>query len=89
MYEPGEQSGWHTHPGIHAVAVVSGVLSVYGDQCRLQTFELERAYVGGQQLHLVRNDGDTPVTMAVTYLSPSAPGTSTQHLTPPTGCGIG
>lgn len=89
VYEPGEQSGWHTHPGIHAVAVLSGVLSVYDDQCRLQTFEPGRPYVGGQQLHLVRNEGDVPVTMAVTYLSPSAPGTSTKQLARPDGCGVG
>ena len=88
VYEPREQSGWHTHPGIHAVSVLSGVLSVYDEQCRLQTFEPGRPYVGGQQLHLVRNDGETPVTMAVTYLGPSAPGTSTRHLPPPAGCSI-
>ena len=94
VYGPGEQSGWHTHPGIHAVAVLSGVLSVYDDQCRLQTFEAGRPYVGGQQPHLVRNETDAPVVMAVTYLSPAAPGTSTQHsgtehLPPPAGCSIG
>ncbi len=94
VYGPGEQSGWHTHPGIHAVSVLSGVLTVYDDQCRLQTFEPGRPYVGGQQPHLVRNESDAPVVMAVTYLSPAAPGTSTQHsgtvhLPPPTGCSIG
>lgn len=89
VYGPGEQSGWHTHPGIHAVAVLSGVLTVSDDQCRLQTFEPGRPYVGGQQSHLVRNGTDAPVVMAVTYLSPAAPGTSTVNLPPPTGCSIG
>jgi len=89
VYGPGDQSGWHTHTGIHAVAVLSGVLTVYDEQCRLQTFEPGRPYVGGQQPHLVRNETDTPVVMAVTYLSPGAPGTSTVHLAPPAGCSIG
>ncbi len=89
VYGPGEQSGWHSHPGIHAVAVLSGVLSVYDDQCRLQTFEPGRPYVGGQQPHLVRNESSEPVVMAVTYLSPAAPGTATQHVAPPAGCSIG
>lgn len=89
VYGPGEQSGWHAHSGIHAVAVVSGVLTVYDDQCRLETFEPGRPYIGGQHPHLVRNETDAPVVMAVTYLSPTAPGTSTVHLAPPTGCSIG
>lgn len=89
VYEPGQDSGWHTHPGIHAVAVLSGVLTVYDAQCRPQTFEPGRPYVGGQELHLARNETGSPVQMTVTYLRPSAPTASTTHLAPPAGCTIG
>ena len=89
VYEPGEHSGWHAHSGIHAVAVLSGVLTVYDDQCQPQRFEPGRPYVGGQQPHLVRNETDAPVTMAVTYLSPSRPATSSMHLAGPAGCAAG
>ena len=89
VYGPGEESGWHQHPGIHAVTVLSGALTVYDGQCQSQTYEPGRPYVGGQQAHLVRNQGDTPATMAVTYVSPSKPGAPTQHLPPPAGCTIG
>ena len=86
VYDAGEDSGWHSHPGIHAVAVISGTLTVYDSQCQRQTFEPGRPYVGGQQPHLVRNEGDGPVTMAVTFLNPSTPTRSTEHLAPPAGC---
>ena len=86
VYGAGEDSGWHTHSGIHAVAVLSGVLTVYDGQCRPQTFGPGRPYVGGQDLHLVRNETAVPVEMAVTYLSPSHGGGPTQRLPAPSGC---
>lgn len=89
VYEPGQSSGWHDHPGVHAVAVLSGALTVYDRDCRRQTFVPGRPYVGGQQPHLVRNEDDAPVTMIVTYLNPSAPTNSTEHVAGPAGCQVG
>lgn len=86
VYAPGEESGWHSHSGIHAVAVLSGALTVYDAECRPQTFEAGRPYVGGQQAHLVRNEGEVPVVMAVTYLSPSSGNDPTRRLPAPAGC---
>ena len=86
VYAPGEDSGWHSHSGIHAVTVLSGVLTVYDGLCRPQTFEPGRPYVGGQELHLVRNETAAPVEMAVTYLSPAHGGGPTQRLPTPAGC---
>ena len=86
VYEPGHDSGWHTHPGIHAVAVLSGALTVYDVDCRATTYGPGRPYVGGQALHLVRNESSAPAEMTVTYLNPPEPGDSTQHLAAPTGC---
>jgi quercetin dioxygenase-like cupin family protein len=73
VYEPGQSSGWHQHSGIHAVAVLSGVLTVYDVGCHAETFEPGRPYVGGQQPHFVANETDAPVTMAVTYMATSGP----------------
>ena len=89
VYGAGEDSGWHSHPGIHAVAVISGALTVYDSQCRRETFEPGRPYVGGQEPHLVRNESDAPVTLAVTFLNPSTPSGSTERLAPPAGCTAG
>ncbi len=86
VYDPGHDSGWHSHPGIHAVAVISGELTVYDGQCRPTTYGPGRPYVGGRELHLVRNEAAVPVEMSVTYLSPSVATESTRRLTPPAGC---
>ena len=90
VYGAGDDSGWHSHSGIHAVTVLTGVLTVYDGQCRPQTFEPGRPYVGGQDVHLVRNETAAPVEMAVTYLSPSTGGGGlTQRLPAPAGCTVG
>lgn len=85
VYEPGQASGWHSHPGIHAVSVTSGVLTVHVTGCPTRTFEPGRPYVGGQEAHMVANETDAPVTMTVTYLNPSSP-PSPEHRTSPTPC---
>ena len=87
VYAPGEASGWHSHSGIHAVAVLSGTLTVYDGQCRPTTYQPGQPYVGGQELHLVRNEGEAPVVMAVTYLAPSTGNAPTRQLPAPPGCG--
>ena len=85
VYEPGQTSGWHSHPGIHAVSVTSGVLTVHVSGCPTRTFEPGRPYVGGQEPHLVANETDAPVTMTVTYLNPSSPPTP-EHRPAPIAC---
>ena len=85
VYEPGQTSGWHSHPGIHAVSVTSGVLTVHASGCPTRTYEPGRPYVGGQQPHMVANETDAPVTMTVTYLNPSSP-PNPEPRTTPTAC---
>lgn len=79
VYEAGENSGWHRHTGIHAVAVLSGTLTIYDRQCNAQLVVPGRPYVGGQELHLARNETSVPVEMVVTYLSPAGAANSTLH----------
>jgi quercetin dioxygenase-like cupin family protein len=89
VYEPGQQSGWHAHTGIHAVAVLSGTVTVYDSGCRAETFGPGRPYVGGQEPHLVRNETEEPVVMSVTYLAPSDHAASSRKVAPPAGCPVG
>jgi len=85
-YEPGQTSGWHLHRGIHAVAVISGSLTVYDQNCVATTYGPGEAYIGGQMLHLVRNEGTEPATMVVTYFNPINPGPA--PVAPPAPCDI-
>ena len=86
VYEAGKDSGWHAHAGIHAVAVLSGTLTIYDEGCRRETFGPGQSYVGGQANHLVRNETAAPVDMVVTYMNPAGPHESNRQMAPPAGC---
>lgn len=76
-YGPGESSGWHLHPGLHLVSILSGTLTVYGADCQPHTFGPGQPYMGGDELHVARNETDAPLEMAVTYVV--RPGQAMQH----------
>ena len=80
-YVPGQTSGWHSHPGLHLVSVVSGTLTVYGPDCQARSYGPGEPYIGGDRVHLARNEGEVPVEMGVTYLS--KPGQSMAHFRVP------
>jgi quercetin dioxygenase-like cupin family protein len=86
VYLPGQRSGWHAHSGVHAVAVLSGTLTVYDEHCQRSTYEPGRPYVGGRQVHLATNETHAPVEMVVTYLSPVEAADSNRQGAPPAGC---
>lgn len=87
-YGPHESSSWHRHSGLHAIAVLSGTLTIVGPDCQPLRFGPGQSYVGGQGVHLARNDTDEPVEMSVTYLFPA--GVPLQEFvipaTAPAGC---
>jgi quercetin dioxygenase-like cupin family protein len=87
-YEPGQSSGWHVHTGLHAVAVLSGTLTVYDGDCSAEVYEPGESYVGGQELHLVRNETPIPTEMVVTAISVSGPVGAAGPRPAPDGCEI-
>ena len=89
-YEPDESSGWHAHTGLHAVVVLSGELTFYDDSCRRRTYGPGDTYVGGQAVHLARNETPAPVEMAVTYMFPAGVSHTSFHIpsTAPAKCDV-
>jgi quercetin dioxygenase-like cupin family protein len=79
-YEPGHSSGWHVHPGMHSVVVLTGTLTIYDQDCRRQQFGPGETYLGGDHPHLARNEEPETLRFAVTYVydrsSPLGPGTT-------------
>ena len=70
-YDPRESSTWHTHTGLHAVAILSGTLTVYGPDCEAVRYGAGQSFVGGQNLHMARNETDEPVRFTETILYPA------------------
>ena len=89
-YEPGHSSGWHSHTGMHAVMVLSGSVTFYDSQCQGRSYGPGDIYVGGQDLHVARNDTAEPVEMSVAYLFPATRPHTTFHVASPApaGCDV-
>jgi uncharacterized RmlC-like cupin family protein len=70
---PGGQTGWHTHPGMAIVVVMSGTLTIYhGDDrtCTPENTPAGRVFFdqGYGHVHIGRNEGTTTLELSVTYL---------------------
>ena len=89
-YDPRESSTWHTHTGLHAVAILSGTLTVYGPDCAAVRYGAGQSFVGGQELHVARNETDEPVRFTETLLYPAGLPLESfvVPVSPPAGCDV-
>ena len=89
-YDPLESSTWHKHTGLHAVAIQSGTLTVYGPDCKAVRYGAGQSFVGGQHLHMVRNETEEPVQLTETILYPAGLPLASFVVPagPPAGCDV-
>ena len=75
---PGGTSGWHTHPGMSLVTVLSGEISLYDPAlCTARRLTVGQTFIdeGGDHVHLVRNETGSPAEVgAVQMVQPGVPG---------------
>ncbi len=73
-FQPGGQSGWHSHPGPVFISVVSGEMTFYmGDDpdCKPTVRHAGEGFLDtGDHTHIARNESGQPATNVVTYLVP-------------------
>jgi quercetin dioxygenase-like cupin family protein len=87
-YEPGHTSGWHVHPGVHSVVVLSGTLTIYDEHCARTDYGPGETYLGGNRPHLARNEGTDDLNVAITYVYSSTSQTPGSPVAGPAGCGV-
>ncbi len=73
-FQPGGQSGWHSHPGPVFVTVMSGAMTFYeadDPNCQPIVRTAGQGYVDrGEHAHIARNESALPATNVVTYFAP-------------------
>jgi mannose-6-phosphate isomerase-like protein (cupin superfamily) len=73
-FDPGGQSGWHSHPGPVFISVVEGTMTFYeGDDpsCTPVVRTAGQGYLdAGDHPHIARNETALPAKNVVTYLVP-------------------
>jgi quercetin dioxygenase-like cupin family protein len=72
--QPGENTGWHTHPGPLFATVVRGTLTHYDGAGRVSTYRAGDRFVeerGADAVHLGANHGSEPLVLDVIYVVPA------------------
>jgi hypothetical protein len=74
VFQPGGQSGWHSHPGPVFIQVVSGTMTFYESDDPNCTPIIRSAGQGfldvGEHAHIARNETGSTATNVVTYFAP-------------------
>ena len=74
VFQPGGQSGWHSHPGPVFIQVVSGTMTFYESDDPTCTPIVRSAGQGyldlGEHAHIARNESSAPAQNVVTYFAP-------------------
>ena len=73
-FQPGAQSGWHSHPGPVFISVMSGTMTFYESDdpnCEPIVRSAGEGYLDvGDHAHIARNETSAPATNVVTYFVP-------------------
>ena len=85
-YGPGHTSGWHVHPGVHSVVVLSGTLTIYDDNCIRTDYGPGQSYLGGETPHVARNEMLEVLDVAITFVYRAPAESPGQAVPAPTGC---
>jgi quercetin dioxygenase-like cupin family protein len=75
-FQPGGQTGWHSHPGPSLITVIEGTLTIYHDDCTSETFTAGQSFtdLGCGDIHNAVNEGATEaIDVAVQIVPHDAP----------------
>ena len=76
VWDPGGDTGWHSHPGASLIIVTSGAITVYegnDSTCKPTVYTQGMGLVdaGGDHVHIIRNEGSVPATAMAVQLLPA------------------
>jgi hypothetical protein len=78
VWQPGGDTGWHSHPGHSLIIVTAGTVTDYESNdpdCKPSVYTQGMGFVdsGGDHVHLIRNEGTVPAsTMAIQLIPANA-----------------
>jgi hypothetical protein len=75
-WDPGGDTGWHSHPGASLIIVTSGAITAYegsDSTCKPSVYTAGMGLVdaGGDHVRIIRNEGSVPATAIAVQLIPA------------------
>lgn len=86
---PQGRTGWHSHPGILLISLVSGSLEWYDSQCIKHVYNAGDSWTENTEIHDVRNIGAANAHFTVTYVIANGQPRRIDQPQPACGAGLG
>jgi quercetin dioxygenase-like cupin family protein len=83
------QNGWHSHPGLVAVTIISGSIQWYDENCVPTIYKAGDSWVEGSQVHAFRNIGPGPVHLMAWFITAQGQPLRTNEAAPACAAGLG
>jgi len=88
-FNVGGQNGWHSHPGMVAVTIISGTIRWYDENCNPTVYKAGDSWVEGSQIHAFRNIGTGTVHLMASFITAKGQALRTDEAAPSCAAGLG
>jgi quercetin dioxygenase-like cupin family protein len=88
-FTAGGQNGWHSHPGLVAVTIISGEIQWYDENCNTTVYKAGDSWVEGSQIHAFRNIGTDTVHLMASFITAQGQALRTDEAAPSCAAGLG
>jgi quercetin dioxygenase-like cupin family protein len=88
-YGPGGHNGWHSHPGMVAVTIISGAIQWFNEDCEETDYKAGDSWTEGSQLHYFRVVGATGLHATAFFITAQGAALRTDEPAPPCAAALG
>ena len=88
-YAVGGQNGWHSHPGIVIVTLISGSIEWFNANCEKKVYKAGDSWTEGSQTHAFRVLGTTGVHLSAVFIIAKDEAYRIDRAAPACGSGLG
>jgi quercetin dioxygenase-like cupin family protein len=88
-YAAGGQNGWHSHPGLVIVTLLSGSIEWFDANCQKTTYKAGDSWTEGSQVHAFRVLGTAGVHLMAVFVIAKDEGYRIDRPVPACGAGLG
>src|ERR1700688_1494107 len=88
-YGPGGHNGWHSHPGMVAVTIVSGAIQWFDENCEETDYKAGDSWTEGSQIHYFRVVGTTGLHLTAFFITAQGAALRTDEPAPACAAALG
>ena len=67
-YSVGGVNGWHSHPGLVAVTLLTGTIDSYDADCKMTAYKAGDSWAEGSEVHYFKVTGATGIHLMATFV---------------------